>query len=71
MLCTFFPISSVLPNLTEPEVGTSPVIASTSVVFPAPLGPIKNRRSPCSTVMETLSTAANPSNTTRTSDNSR
>ena len=30
--------------------GTSPVIASMSVVLPAPLGPIRNRRSPWNSV---------------------
>lgn len=66
--CTFLPISSVRPNRTDPVAGASPVIASTSVVLPAPLGPIRNRRSPWRTVIETPSTATKPSNTTRTLD---
>src|SRR6185437_13667404 len=69
--CTFLPTSSVRPKRTDPVAGASPVIASTNVVLPAPLGPIKNRKSPCNTVIDTPSTATKPSKTTRTSDSSR
>ena len=43
---------------------TSPVIASITVVLPAPLGPIRNRRSPWNSVRSTSLTALNPSKPT-------
>jgi len=69
--CSFFPMSSTPPKRAEPVERTSPVIASTIVVFPAPFGPMRKRRSPWTTVRSTPSTATNPSNVTRRSRTSR
>ena len=47
ILCTGRPSSSTARRTApSPAARTSPVIASTSVVLPAPLGPMRNRRSP-------------------------
>jgi len=46
--------------LTEPVAGTRPVIASMTVVLPAPLGPIRLTISPGSTFRLTSSTALTP-----------
>ena len=62
--CTFFPSSSTPDLFTDPDAGTSPVIASITVVFPAPLGPIRNLRSPWNRVRSTSLTALNPSKST-------
>ena len=62
--CTFLPNSSTPDLLTDPVALTSPVIASMTVVFPAPLGPIRNRRSPWNSVRSTSLTALNPSKST-------
>ena len=70
-LCDGLPTSSTPPNRMDPVAGASPVMASTIVVLPAPLGPMRNRRSPCVTVRSTPATATNPSNTTRRSRISR
>ncbi len=52
------PSSSMLPADTL----TNPVIASMSVVLPAPFGPIKPRISPGSTLIDTSSRATTPPN---------
>jgi hypothetical protein len=69
--CTFWPISSRPPNVAEPVARTSPEMASISVVLPAPLGPMRNRRSPGSTDRSTASTATKPSNETVSPETSR
>jgi hypothetical protein len=65
------PSSSTPPKRTDPLADASPVMASTIVVLPAPLGPMRKRRSPWVTVRSTPSTATNPSKSTRRPRTSR
>ena len=62
--CTFLPSSSAPDLFTDPVAPTSPVIASMTVVLPAPLGPIRKRKSPWNSVRSTSLTALNPSKST-------
>ena len=64
ILWVFIPSTGCPVLSTVPVAGTSPVIASTTVVLPAPLGPMRNLRSPWISVRSTPSTARNPSNET-------
>ena len=66
--CAESPVTSSPPSTTRPRVGRwKPVIALTSVVLPAPLGPISPKTSPFLIEIETPSTAASPSKWTVTS----
>ena len=60
-------VSPISPSCTSPEVGsTMPVITFTSVVLPAPLGPIKPTISRLETSIEAPSSARKPPNSTVT-----
>ncbi len=59
--CAGRPASSRPSNLIVPESGVSnPLTRLTSVLFPAPLGPIRPVRDPSATVIEAPSTARSP-----------
>src|SRR5262245_19144753 len=59
--CAGWPAISAPAKRMEPDVGTrTPLSTLTSVVLPAPLGPINPRISPGSTAGETWSSATNP-----------
>ena len=60
-------MSWVPSKFAEPVAGTRPVRASMMVVLPAPLGPMRKRRSDWKTVRSTPSTALKPSKETRQS----
>ena len=70
--CGGRPVTSSPPSSTRPRVGRwKPVSTLTSVVLPAPLGPMSPKTSPFLIEIETPSTAASPSKWTVTSKASR
>ena len=65
ILCGGFAVISLLSKVTVPLVGLySPVKTLKKVVFPAPLGPIKETTPPVGISNETSSTATKPPNLT-------